>query len=105
MALHTFGFVVTGAGLDPAKDRMIMASDRFRMIAVGVSDVADGPAVAQRLAAEGAQLIELCGGFGAAATAAVQAALGPDLPVGAVSYGPETIDALHALFSPSAPAG
>lgn len=100
MALKRFGFIVTGAGLNPARHRSVMSSAAFTMIAVGVSNPADGAEVAKALVAEhDVQLIELCGGFGSADTLRVQAAIPPEVPVGVVRYGPETIDGLHRLFA------
>jgi predicted polyphosphate/ATP-dependent NAD kinase len=68
------------------------------MISVGVSSPSEGVAVAQQMVNEGVQLIELCGGFGPAWTARVQEAIEHRVPVGSVSYGPESIDGMHALF-------
>lgn len=77
-----------------------MTSPGFTMVAVGVTDPADGAEVAKALVAEhDVQLIELCGGFGTADTLRVQAAIPPEVPVGVVRYGPETIDHLHRLFA------
>lgn len=98
MALTHFGFIVTGAQLDPSLHRSEMRSPTFRMTAVGVSSPAQGAAAAQALVAEGVQLIELCGGFGPKWTAQVQEMIRYAVPVGAVGYGPESIDAMHALF-------
>ena len=98
MSLSKFGFIVTGAGLDPRQHRVEMKSPAFTMIAVGVARAEQGVEVARTLAAEGVQLIELCGGFGPVWTARVIEAVAP-IPVGAVGYGPEAIDAMHALFS------
>jgi len=98
MALGKFGFIVTGAQLNPAQHRSVMQSPAFEMISVGVSSPSEGVAVAQQMVSEGVQLIELCGGFGPAWTARVQEAIAHRVPVGSVSYGPETIDALHKLF-------
>jgi predicted polyphosphate/ATP-dependent NAD kinase len=98
MALTKFGFVVVGASLSPAQHRVTMRSDAFEMIAIGVASPAEGPAVARALVEEGVQLIELCGGFGAAWTAQVLAAVEGKVPVGAVSYGPESIGLMAALF-------
>lgn len=98
MALRKFGFIVTGAQLDAVQHRQVMRSPAFEMITVGVAAPSDGPAVAQALVREGVQLIELCGGFGPKWTAQVQEAIGHQVPVGAVAYGPETLDAMHALF-------
>ncbi|MGH1424900.1 MAG: DUF6506 family protein [Pseudooceanicola sp.] len=99
MALHRFGFIVKAAGLDPDQHRVEMTTDGFTMVAVGVSHADQAPVVATSMQAEGVQLIELCGGFGPAASAAVMAAVGPDLPVGTVTYGPDAIDPMHALFA------
>ena len=98
MALQKFGFIVTGPQLDPTHHRQVMQSAAFEMISVGVSSPREGVAVAQQMVVEGVQLIELCGGFGPAWTARVQEAIRHRVPVGSVSYGPETIDAMHALF-------
>jgi predicted polyphosphate/ATP-dependent NAD kinase len=98
MALGKFGFVVVGSGLSPAEHRVHMRSPAFEMIAVGISSPDHGPEAARALVAEGVQLIELCGGFGAIWTARVLEAIGHAVPVGAVSYGPEAIAPLARLF-------
>lgn len=97
MALTRFGFIVTGTGLDSDQHRLVMSSPAFTMVAVGVSSAADGVQVARDLAADGVELIELCGGFGPEWTARVIEAVG-DVPVGSVGYGPESLSALVALF-------
>ncbi|MEU4543137.1 DUF6506 family protein [Nonomuraea dietziae] len=51
------------------------------------------------MVADGAQLVELCGAFGPVWTARVIEAVGGAVPVGAVGYGPEAVDQLHAIFS------
>lgn len=96
MALTRFGFIVTGRLLDA---RAVMRSPVFEMIVVGIASPEQGPAVALELAREGVQLIELCGGFGPVHTARVIEAVGPSLPIGAVAYGPESLEALHRLFA------
>lgn len=98
MALNKFGFIVTGGGFEPAGRRVVLGSEVFEMIAVGVPGPADAVAVARELVSEGVQLLELCGGFGPVWTAKVIEAVGPGIPVGSVGYGPESIDAMHALF-------
>lgn len=99
MALKRFGFIVTGDGLDPSINRVEMASDSFVMVAVGVSRAAEANTVAGEMVADGVQLIELCGGFGPAATASVLETIGHAVPIGSVAYGPESIDQMHQLFS------
>jgi hypothetical protein len=99
MALTRFGFIVTGAGLDPEQHRVVLASGRFTMIAIGIAGPEDGPRAARALVAEGVELIELCGGFGPLGAAAVIDAIGGAVPVGAVGYGPEAIAPLARLFA------
>jgi hypothetical protein len=99
MALTRFGFIVTGAGLDPVRNRCVMSSEHFEMIAIGVPNAAAAPEVARSLVAEGVQLIELCGGFGPVGTAAVLSAIHGAVPVGSVGYGPESISAIERLFA------
>jgi predicted polyphosphate/ATP-dependent NAD kinase len=98
MGLHKFGFIVTGAGLDAARNRMVMSSAAFEMIAVGVSEAEQGIEVARQLVSEGVQLIELCGGFGPIWTGRIIEAVDGKVPVGSVGYGPESLDAMYALF-------
>jgi hypothetical protein len=63
MALDAFGFLFTGRGLDPDRDRSVIERDGFRAVMVGMADPARAPEVAARLVDEGIQLIELCGGL------------------------------------------
>ena len=99
MALTKLGFIVTGKDLDPAQHRMVMRSPAFEMIAVGVTRAEQGVAVAKQLVDEGVQLLELCGGFGPVWTGKIIEAIGGKIPVGSVGYGPESIDAMYALFA------
>lgn len=69
-----------------------------QLIAVGVPSTADGPAQVDRLIADGAELIECCGAFGPAETAAVQAAVAGRVPVGTVTYPCNEAGGLHRLF-------
>lgn len=66
---------------------------------VGVSAPEQALPVAKQMVAGGIQLIELGGGFGPIRTARVIAAIDGAVPVGAVAYGPEPIDQMHALFA------
>ncbi len=91
---------MTGEGLTPAEHQLQMRSSGFSMSAVGVSRASDATAVAQAMVADGIELIELCGGFGPLGTATVLQAVGHRVPIGSVSYGPESLAALHALLRP-----
>jgi predicted polyphosphate/ATP-dependent NAD kinase len=68
------------------------------LVCVGVRTIADAPAVARRLVAEGIELIELCGGFGGVGLGAVVAAVENRVPVGAVFFGVEAAPGLRRLF-------
>lgn len=98
MALHKFGFIVTAPGLNPQNHRMEMKTDNFTMIAIGISHPSEGAEVALKLKEEGIQLLELCGGFGPTWTAKIIETLNNSIPVGAVAYGPEAINGMHAIF-------
>lgn len=68
------------------------------LVCVGVPTVADAPAIAKQLVAEGVELIELCGGFGGAGLGEVIAAVNGQVPVGAVFYGVDASKGLQRLF-------
>ena len=99
MALRRFGFIVKGAGYEPAKHTVTLASPQITTMMVGISQPEEALAVAQMMVAGGVQLIELCGGFGPVWTARVIEAIAGRIPVGSVSYGPASINQMHALFA------
>ncbi|GAA3162911.1 DUF6506 family protein [Planomonospora alba] len=99
MALTLWGFIYAAAGCDPDRDVTVVDTGRCRTVLVGVEHPEQALAVAARLAADGAQLIELCGAFGPTWTARVIERIGDRVPVGAVGYGPEAVDRLQAIFS------
>lgn len=99
MALRRFGFIVKGAGYDPSRHTVSLESPEIVTTVVGVSAPEQALPVAQQMVASGIQLIELCGGFGPVWTARVIDAIGGAVPVGAVAYGPESIDQMHELFA------
>ncbi|QEW03465.1 DUF6506 family protein [Microbacterium lushaniae] len=65
---------------------------------VAVPDPAAAAAVAVELVDDGAQSIELCGGFGTEVVAEVAAAVDGRVPVGGVTYGMESVPLLAKLF-------
>ena len=99
MALQRFGFIVKGAGYDPAEHVVRLDSPLISTTMVGVATAEQALPVAKRMVADGIQLIELCGGFGPLWTARVIEAIGGAVPIGSVSYGPESIDQMYALFA------
>jgi hypothetical protein len=53
---------------------------------IGVKDYIQGVQVAKKLAGQGVQIIELCGGFGHAGAAKVAQAAGDNVMVGVVRF-------------------
>jgi hypothetical protein len=103
MAFTKWGFIYLGTGSeDPAVDRAVIEHGGLTTTIVAVPDRAAAVRVAIELVDAGAQSIELCGGFGSAVTTLVIEAVGERVPVGAVSYGVESIPRLAALFAPAA---
>jgi predicted polyphosphate/ATP-dependent NAD kinase len=68
------------------------------LVSVGVRNITDAAAAARRLAADGVELIELCGGFGGEGLGAIVNAVDGKLPVGAVFYGVDASRGLQRLF-------
>jgi hypothetical protein len=96
--MDTWAFIYTLAGDRTAARTDTIGAPDCRLVAVGVPTAADAPAVIDGLIADGVQLVELCGAFGPAETAAVLAAVDGRVPVGAVTYPAGQADGLHALF-------
>ena len=69
------------------------------MKVVGVSKPDDGIEAAKTMVSEGIQLIELCGGFSPVWAGKIIEAIEYKVPVGVVSYGPESINGMFALFA------
>jgi hypothetical protein len=78
-------FIFIAPGGDPAQHRNWVRTGAVDLLAVAVGDYAQAEALAKELVEkEGIAAIELCGGFGAAGTARVAAAV--DVPVGVVRF-------------------
>lgn len=92
------GFIVLHPTLDPTRDRTTMGRGGFELITVGVALPEQALEVARALVAEGVVALELCSGFGPQWTARILEATGGAIPVGAVSYGIESIAKVCALM-------
>lgn len=98
-----WGFIYLGLGdEDPAVDRAVIGRGDLTTTIVAVPDKETAVDVAVELVEAGAQSIELCGGFGTATAARVIDAVGDRVPVGAVTYGTESVFSLAELFAPTA---
>lgn len=100
MAFHRWGFIYLGMGQeDPTRDRAVIEHGGLTTTIVAVPDPESAARVAVELVEDGAQSIELCGGFGPSVVADVVAAVQGRIPVGGVTYGMESVPALARLFS------
>lgn len=98
MPLTHFGFIATGPGMTPDIHRSEISVPGYRMTVVCISSIEDAPQVAKAMEGDGVELIELCGAFGPAATAAVAAAIGPKVALGVVTYPGSSATAMHRIF-------
>jgi len=90
-------FVIPDA--DSRKHRTKVETPSLSITIVGVNDYGEAAKVAKTLAADGAQFIDLCSGFGPEGAAKVIAAVGDKVPVAAASYGIESVAKAAAVFS------
>jgi hypothetical protein len=96
--MDNWAFIYT-LGPDATEVRTdVIGSPACTLVALGVPSAADAPGVVDGLVARGVQLVELCGAFGPAETAAVQRALAGRVPLGTVTYPCGEAGGLHALF-------
>jgi Family of unknown function (DUF6506) len=95
-----FAYIFLGPGLHPQQDRADIKTKNFTFTTVGIdfNNKDQVIAVAKKLVAEGAQMIELCGGFGPVWIANVSEAINNQVPVGSVAYGPEARKPLVELL-------
>ena len=101
MKFNNFVYIFLGEGLDPRRDQAIVKTENLTFTAIGI-DFKDKElliSVAKKAIEEGAQLIELCGGFGPSWIARLSAAIDNQVPVGGVFYGPEARQPLLTLLS------
>lgn len=101
MKFNNFIYVFLGPELDPAVHKSEIKTDKLTFTTVGIDFKAKEKVidVAKNAVANGAQMIELCGGFGPLWIAKVSAAIGGKVPVGSVAYGPEARQQLLDLLS------
>jgi hypothetical protein len=102
MDFHSWGFIYLGLGTEnPETDRAVIESGGLKTTIVAVPDRESAARVAVELVNAGAQTLELCGAFGPVWTARVIEATEGRVPVGAASYGMESVPGLAALFAPA----
>lgn len=87
----TWIYLFDHPGADPSKDRWVLDSPTLRAVLVAVPEPSAAVGIVKELvAAEDAQLVEVCGAFTNADVADVARAVGPDIPVGHSYFSQET---------------
>lgn len=101
MKFNNFAYIFLGPGLDPKQNRSVIKTDYLTFTAIGIDFHHKEQVihVAKEVIANGAQMIELCGGFGPLWIAKVSEAIHNKVPVGSVAYGPEARKPLLDLLS------
>jgi len=102
---NNFAIIFTSPGADPKIHRAVINIGDVTYVTVGVDTQHKEQVieVAKNLVANGAQIIELCGGLGPIWMAKVIEAIKGAVPVGGVFYGPEArkplvdLGLVHAL--------
>jgi hypothetical protein len=87
----SWAYIYGQPGADPAADRFVIEREGQRTSLVPVPDESAVAAVALELIDEGAELIELCGGFGLAEAARVVEAVDGRVPVGHVNFAVDSV--------------
>ena len=85
MALKA-AFIFVAPDCDPNQHRAVVPSPVVELHVVGVKSYAEAAITAAQLVTEGVGALELCAGFGNEGAAAVQRAVGPNVPVGVVRF-------------------
>lgn len=91
MKFNQYAYIFIAPGMDEKKHRSVMKTDQATCVMVGLDPAHKDHVIAlsKELIADGAQMIELCGGFGPLWVAKVIEATKGAVPVGGVFYGPE----------------
>ena len=101
MKFNNFIYIFLGPNLNPQEHRSVIKTEQFTYTTVGIAfhQKEQVIAVAQEAVANGAQVIELCGGFGPLWVAKVYEAIEQKVPVGSVGYAPEARKPMLDLLS------
>jgi hypothetical protein len=99
VGLVNWAFIYTASGSAASGDVTVVDTGQCRTTFIGVGRPEQAIALARKLAQDGVQLIELCGGFGPIWTSKIIEAIPGTVAVGSVGYGPESVDRVHEIFS------
>jgi len=86
-----WAFIYTSDGCLADRQHCTIEGPHSTAYFVGTGSVEEGCLIAKQLVEQGCQLLELCGGFGAAGARQVIAAIDGRVPVGYIDYFPEEL--------------
>lgn len=86
MAINKYIYIFRGINLSSPDNKSEIKNESFHFTAVGVNELNDAIAIAQKAVKEGMQAIELCGAFGHEGRKMIIKAINNVIPVGNVSY-------------------
>ncbi|UZD69363.1 DUF6506 family protein [Brucella sp. JSBI001] len=89
--MNVWATIILWEDADPKTDRTVRETAQEKLTIAFVPTVEAAATVASELVEDGAELIELCGGFGLDAGAVVSRAVDGRAAVGAVAFGIESI--------------
>ena len=101
MKFNNYVYIFLGPALNPQQHCAEIKTEQLTFTAIGIDFKQKQHVieVAKQAIANGAQMIELCGGFGPLWIAKVSEAIDGKVPVGSVAYGPEARKPLLDLLS------
>ncbi|KWN22024.1 hypothetical protein WT83_04965 [Burkholderia territorii] len=100
MIFRNYLYIFCAPGMDATVTCVdLHGSNGFLTQIIGVASTAEASAAAVAGVTRGAQVVELCGAFGPDEISQVKAAVGDGVPVGAVTFALDQLDALNRIFS------
>lgn len=89
--VKSWAFIFLSSGYSPENHTVKLDNDQTKVTMIGLdpNEIHRVVDLSKQLAADGVQVIELCGGFGPQWVAKIKEATQNKIPVGTVMYGPE----------------
>ncbi|OEE61570.1 hypothetical protein A1OO_10780 [Enterovibrio norvegicus FF-33] len=84
--ISRYGFIIKSPDYQKDQHQSVIESPLFRSEILGVSSDEEAIDAARQLIANGAQVVELCGGFGQESAEKIITKLDSDIPVGFVAF-------------------
>jgi len=94
-ALNNYAFLVKHKSYNPDNQNVVLKSSDFYTAIFGVANVDDAVSVIKKLADEGIQLVELCGGFTEDEKNIIKKEIKNIVPIGLVKLDNEDVELLE----------